>query len=110
MAFCVYVLLGSSGYSTYGSHVEHDILANYPATNWLVALARLAISFVVMCCYPLQAHPTRACITSIVKALGGAELDEGKVNLPPAPHVIFCRVAHQPDMDDSLDVCTCRCT
>ena len=81
MALGVYVMLGSSGYATYGSKVEHDILANYPTANWLVAIARLAISFVVTCCYPLQAHPTRACITSMVRTLGGAELPEAKVHL-----------------------------
>jgi amino acid permease len=51
--------------------VMHDILANYPASNGIVAVARFAISFVVMCCYPLQAHPTRACITTIVKKTCG---------------------------------------
>ena len=54
----------------------HDILANYPASNGIVAAARLAISFVVTCCYPLQAHPSRACITTMVKKLGGGGLDE----------------------------------
>lgn len=51
-----------------GAQVEHDILANYPSTNAIVAIARLAISFVVTCCYPLQAHPTRENIKTIVKA------------------------------------------
>ena len=34
--------------------VAKDILTNYPSSNGIVAAARLAISFVVMCCYPLQ--------------------------------------------------------
>ena len=72
----VYILLGSSGYTTFGNKVAHDILANYPANNAIVAVARFAISFVVMCCYPLQAHPTRACITTIVKKTCGNGLDD----------------------------------
>ena len=69
LALGVYILLGSSGYTTFGSKVQHDILANYPSSNALVAVARLAISFVVTCCYPLQAHPTRENVKTIVNAV-----------------------------------------
>ena len=31
LALVVYILLGSSGYSTFGSRVEHDILSSFPA-------------------------------------------------------------------------------
>ena len=68
------VCAGSAGYATFGSKVEHDILANYPSNNGIVAIARFAISFVVMCCYPLQAHPTRACVTTILKKTCGKDL------------------------------------
>lgn len=37
----------------------------------IVSAARLAISLVVTCCYPLQAHPSRASFSSIVKKLAG---------------------------------------
>ena len=66
--------------ATFGNKVEHDILANYPSTNALVATARFAISFVVTCCYPLQAHPTRACITPIVNKCSGESLSENVVH------------------------------
>jgi len=75
-ALFVYIFLGTSGYMTFGDKVAHDILANYPAKNMIVAVARFAISFVVTCCYPLQAHPTRACITTIVKKTCGADCSE----------------------------------
>ena len=75
-ALCVYILLGGAGYSTFGSKVQHDILANYPSSNALVAVARIAISFVVTCCYPLQAHPTRDNVKTIVNALSPTKLDD----------------------------------
>ena len=81
-ALGVYICLGSSGYMTFGTKVAHDILANYPSSSGIVAVARFAISFVVMCCYPLQAHPTRACITTIVKKTcgKGGTLNENAVH------------------------------
>ena len=79
-ALCVYIVLGGAGYMTFGNKVAHDILANYPATNMIVSLARLAISFVVTCCYPLQAHPTRACLTTIANRLLGGGLDANVVH------------------------------
>ena len=76
VALAVYICLGTAGYTTFGSKVEHDILANYPSTNAVVAVARLAISFVVTCCYPLQAHPTRDNVKTIVNALSPTKLDD----------------------------------
>ena len=67
VALVIYILLGSSGYYTFGSFVSKDILVSYPQANITVAVARLAISLVVTCCYPLQAHPSRAAFSSIVK-------------------------------------------
>lgn len=45
-----------------------DILSSYPSSNALVAVARCLIAVVVTCCYPLQAHPARGCIASVVGA------------------------------------------
>jgi len=71
LSLCVYLVLGSSGYYTFGSKVAKDILVSYPKSNVIVSAARLAISLVVTCCYPLQAHPSRASFSSIVKKLAG---------------------------------------
>ena len=76
VALTVYVFLGGAGYYTFGSLVEHDILSSYPADNGIVSTARLAISLVVTCCYPLQAHPCRACVTTIVKKVAPGLVDE----------------------------------
>lgn len=76
VALAVYVLLGGSGYVTFGTKVQHDILANYPSSNAIVAVARLAISFVVTCCYPLQGHPTRENVKTIVNSLFPGAMSE----------------------------------
>ena len=78
LALGVYMVLGFSGYYTFGSKVAKDILVSYPKSNVVVSAARLAISLVVTCCYPLQAHPSRVSFTSLVKKLAGekAVLDE----------------------------------
>ena len=65
-AITTYIFLGTSGYLTFGDKVAHDILANYPSKNGIVAVARFAISFVVMCCYPLNHYPARMAIYSLL--------------------------------------------
>ena len=46
------------------------MLESYPEGSRLVGVARLAVSLIVTLCYPLQAHPSRGCITSIIVACG----------------------------------------
>jgi len=76
IALCVYMVLGTSGYATFGSLVAKDILTSYPTSSLVVSIARLSISLVVTSCYPLQAHPSRACVTTILKACGST-MDAG---------------------------------
>lgn len=67
-ALAIYVLISYSGYVTFGPVVASDILATYPASA-LVAVARLAISIVVTFSYPLQSHPSRGCILSLIELI-----------------------------------------
>ena len=64
-AFCVYMIVAGAGYSTYGSEVDPDILVNYPKT-FLTSIARLFVSFLVASSYPLQCHPSRRSILSLL--------------------------------------------
>jgi len=68
MAVAAYLVLAFAGYLTYGDEVKSDVLENYPEQSLLVGIARLAVSLIVTLCYPLQAHPSRGCITSILLA------------------------------------------
>jgi len=68
LAFCVYNIVAACGYKTYGSEVEPDILVNYP-NNYLTSVARLFVSLLVCFTYPLQCHPSRRSILSLLHHL-----------------------------------------
>ena len=71
VALSIYLLISFSGYTTFGPQVESDILATYP-NSAIVAVARVAISVVVTFSYPLQSHPSRTCILSLLTAVFGS--------------------------------------
>ena len=78
VAFVLYLAVGCFGYDTYGDMVESNILVNYPETG-LVSTARLFVSLLVAFSYPLQVHPARKCILTLLSTF----LDEGKSVEPP---------------------------
>jgi len=84
IAFCIYIVLASSGYTTFGDQVQGNILKNYPSSSIVVAAARIMISLVVTCCYPLQAHPSRKCLTTIFEKFLG-----DKACSPSLLHVVI---------------------
>ncbi|KAJ8602382.1 hypothetical protein CTAYLR_004239 [Chrysophaeum taylorii] len=67
VAFCVYLAVGLAGFDTFGTHVEGDILTNYSASP-VVATARVFVAFLVSLSYPLQCHPSRACVFSLLES------------------------------------------
>ena len=82
LALSLYLLTGIGGYSTYGDKVNSDILKSYPDSATLPIIARIAIAFVVTTCYPMQIHPGRNSLMSImsrygpsgcIRALGGEQ-------------------------------------
>jgi hypothetical protein len=99
----MYLVLASIGYATFGSHVDVDFLTNYPGSVWcrgyctvlpltcanlscfravadnaLTSVARIFISLLVTFSYPLQCHPARRCVTTIVQQLlRGADAQTG---------------------------------
>lgn len=87
VALFVYVFLATSGYSSFGSAVKSNILSNYPQDSVVVAIARLMISLVVSCCYPLQAHPSRKSIVSILEICAGKS--KGEWLNAPVPYLVI---------------------
>lgn len=67
LIFCllVYFIIGYAGYSTYGSAVKSDILLLYPQAVQL-AVVRVCLSIALAWSYPLQCHPCRKCIASLL--------------------------------------------
>lgn len=64
-AMTLYFIVSCFGYATYGANVESDILTNYPET-YLTSFARLFVSLLVAFSYPLQCHPARRCIITLI--------------------------------------------
>jgi amino acid permease len=83
LAFCVYMLVAGCGYHTYGDAVEPDILVNYPET-YLTSVARLFVSLLVAFTYPLQCHPSRRSILSLLHHWDNYRHGMTDNDLPPA--------------------------
>ena len=67
-ALLMYLVVGVGGYLTYGDAVSSDILKSYPEAAVLPMVGRIAISFVVTTCYPMQIHPGRGSLLSLLGA------------------------------------------
>lgn len=64
LAMLLYVMIGGSGYATFGDNVAGNIITLYPqATS--TTIGRVAIVILVMLAFPLQCHPARASINHI---------------------------------------------
>lgn len=77
VALILYIIICITGYNTFGDETNSDILLNYPR-NLLTSIARVFVSLLVMCCYPLQQHPARRSIMSIISLYYPSKQD----NLP----------------------------
>ena len=67
-ALLQYLLIACAAYETFGESVPGDVLTAYPPSA-LTSVARLMIAAVVTFSYPLQSHPSRACVLSILAAV-----------------------------------------
>ena len=82
-ACAVFLIAGVAGYATYGDAVASDLLKSYPARSAVTTVARLCVSAVVACHYPLQANPARKCLLTAWQGLTGGAA--------PAPDVYKAR-------------------
>ena len=71
LSLAQYVLIALLGYGTFGDRVHSDLLTSYPPSP-LLAGARALIALVVAFSYPLQSHPSRACILSLTQRCAAA--------------------------------------
>lgn len=71
LTLCVilYCIVGYSGYFSYGNCVSGDILESYPKVP-AVAVVRIVLAIALAFSYPLQAHPCRKCLVSILNHFG----------------------------------------
>ncbi|VEU24411.1 DEKNAAC105631 [Brettanomyces naardenensis] len=69
-ALIVYLLIGISGYLTFGDNIVSNIIRMYPDSP-ATTMGRFAIVVMVSLSYPLQSNPTRASINHIYKHIFG---------------------------------------
>ncbi|XP_075225054.1 putative sodium-coupled neutral amino acid transporter 11 [Lycorma delicatula] len=65
-SFIVSVLFGVTGYATFNSFVQGDLLENYCWDDDLMNAARIAFSATILLTYPIECMVTRAVIDQIV--------------------------------------------
>lgn len=63
-AFFLYLIIGGTGYLTFGDNIVGNIITLYPQ-SLSTTIGRIAIVLLVMLAYPLQCHPARASINHI---------------------------------------------
>ena len=85
-ALSIYMLVGVSGYHTFGAQAKADILVEYPDSPG-VTLCRVAIVVLVAFSYPLQTTP---CRQHLVHLLSSAA--PGSLGSPDAAPAVFAAV------------------
>lgn len=61
-----YLLVGITGYLTFGESVNGNIISMYPKNSLLSLFGRLCIVIMVSLSYPLQCHPCRGSINHVI--------------------------------------------
>jgi len=79
-AVIVYIIMASAGYIAFGDTVKSNILVSYP-NNGITSTARIFVSFVVAFHYPLQSHPARRSVLSLLQHIS---LIQQKSAIPPS--------------------------
>jgi len=66
LALAFYLVIANAGYATFGASIHSDVLTNYAAAP-AIALARIAVALEVTSAIPLQLHPSRECVKSLLQ-------------------------------------------
>jgi amino acid permease len=72
----LYILVAITGYLSYGSNVQGNIVSMYPAAV-ASTIGRAAIVILVMFSYPLQVHPCRASVDAVLRWRPRGRTDPG---------------------------------
>ncbi len=65
IACSLYIVVGLSGYLSFGSNITGNIISLYRSNAW-TTMGRLAMVVLVTLSFPLQCHPARASINNII--------------------------------------------
>ncbi|CAM9509908.1 unnamed protein product [Chrysoparadoxa australica] len=100
VAISAFLTIAWASYVTFGTSLSDDLLENYPESV-LITMARVCVSLLVMFCYPLQAHPARRSISSLVAVYrgNGPEMQHEEEN-----EVLWPASDSEGEEDDDEDV------
>ncbi|CCK68661.1 amino acid transporter KNAG_0B02190 [Huiozyma naganishii CBS 8797] len=76
LAFLLYIVIGYSGYLTFGDKIVGNIVTLYP-NNASSTIGRIAIAILVTLTFPLQCHPARASIHHIIHFFQARSAENG---------------------------------
>lgn len=65
LAYFLYIIIGGTGYMTFGENIVGNILTLYP-NSISTTIGRLAMLLLVMLAFPLQCHPCRSSVKNII--------------------------------------------
>jgi len=85
-ALCVYLVVGNAGYQTFGVDVKSDVLENYASTP-TISVARVGVAILVGSSFPLQCHPSRMCIFSLLDQAKGPRPEGDETDAAPTRNV-----------------------
>ncbi|CAM9703595.1 unnamed protein product, partial [Phaeothamnion confervicola] len=65
LAVVLYLSVSWAAYTAFGPEVSADVLSDYPDSA-LFGLVKVSVCVVAAACYPLQAHPGRESLMSLL--------------------------------------------
>eukprot|EP00122_Pirum_gemmata_P001308 Pgem_evm1s1169 len=69
LACFLYLIIGLCGYFIYGNNIENNVLDNLPSGKWYVIVGDICIVTLVMFSYPLQLHPARISVITVIESV-----------------------------------------
>jgi len=66
IAICIYLIIGITGYLTFGSSTKSNIISMYPPSNKLVLGGQTLMALMVCINYALQCHPARKSFGNVI--------------------------------------------
>lgn len=76
LPMCLYLVVATAGYLTFGTAVASNIINSYPLSP-VVAAARTVLGIVVLCNFPLQIFPARKSFVSLLDSCSPAAVLSG---------------------------------
>ncbi|CCE65201.1 hypothetical protein TPHA_0K00670 [Tetrapisispora phaffii CBS 4417] len=107
LACTLYIIIGGSGYLTFGNAITGNIITLY-SNSAATTVGRIAIVILVMLAFPLQCHPARASINHILHYFQLINCDNNQVQESESGHressgLIDNEITPQPQLQEAFE-------